>query len=169
MSNFPHGAKVNCEQFLNELEKLPVEARFSAAEVLLPLAPEVRAHGEACADCEAALQDFVETRKAMEPMKTVLPEAGPWFTARVMAAINAREREIEERTNNVWVSVRRLAPRLAAFAVLLLVLGGSWAMELRHAEQVRQLQMQPGDILFEGNPSTPLSYDIIASVSEEQP
>jgi hypothetical protein len=169
MSGFPKGTKVNCERFLNELEELPGETTVSAAQLLYRLPAEVRAHGEACADCATALEDLVETRGALEPKKAMMPEAGLWFTKRVMAAISARESEIEERTNSVWISVRRLAPRLAAFAVLLLVLGGAWAMALRRADQTRQRQMQPGDSLFEGNPSTPLNYDIIASVSEEQP
>jgi hypothetical protein len=169
MSDVAHGAKVNCERFLNELEELPGNASLSAAETLLRLPAELRAHGETCAECAAALEDFVETRQVLESMKMMLPEAGPWFAKRVMAAINAREEEIEERTNSLWVSVRRLAPRLAAFAVLLLVLGGSWAMELRRTEQTRQQQTQPVDSLFEGNPSTPLNYDIVASASEEQP
>lgn len=169
MSDFPQSAKVNCEEFLGQLEELPGGARISVVELLQQMPAELHAHGEACSGCRAALEDLVETRQALAAMKPRMREAGPWFASRVMAAINARENEIEERSNNVWLSVRRLAPRLAAFAVLLLVLGGSWAMQLRHAEQVRQRQMQPTDSLFEGNPSTPLNYDIIASTSEEQP
>jgi hypothetical protein len=169
MSNIRHGAKVHCEQFLTELEDLPTGAMESSAELLQRLPFEIREHHDQCAECRAALEDLAETRQALRPMKAALPEPGPWFTSRVMAAINARESEIEEGTNNVWVSIRGLAPRLAAFAALLLVLGGSWAMELRHADKVRQQQMQPADSLFEGSPNTPLNYDIIASVYEEQP
>ncbi len=169
MSNFPDGAKVNCEEFLNELEQLPGDATLATAHALRGLPAPMRAHGQACADCAAALEDFVETRKALAPMKALLPEAGPWFAKRVMANISAREDEIDERANGVWISVRRLAPRLAAIAVLLLVIGGSWAVEIRRAEQSRERQVQPVDSLFEGSGNTPVNYDIIASVSEEQP
>ena len=169
MSDFPQGATVKCQQFVHELEGLTGGVNVSVEQVLQALLAELRTHGEKCAECRAALEDLVETREALAPMKPLMPEAGPWFTARVMAAIDARENEIEERSNNVWLSVRRLAPRLAACATLLLVLGGSWAMELRHADKMRQQQMQRADSVFEGNPSTPVNYDIIASATEEQP
>jgi hypothetical protein len=170
MIDRPKSMKVNCEQFLNGLEALPGSEPVDSQELSKRLPASVRQHAEACANCAAALEDFAETRKALAEMMATLPEAGPWFTKRVMAAIGARENEIEERSNSVWISVRRLAPRLAAFSVLLLVLGGTWAAELRRAEQVRkQHELQPADSLFEGSPNTPLNYDIIASTYEEQP
>ena len=112
------------------------------------------------------VQSFVTTREALGAMKELLPEAGPWFTARVMAAVKATESELEAKKEGVWISVKRLAPRMVAFAALLLVLGGTWAMELRHAERsAQQSQMRQVEGLFEGVPG-PANDDIVASIGE---
>jgi hypothetical protein len=101
-------------------------------------------------------------------MKARLPEARPWFVVRVMAAIRSKEEAIEEQRNGVWISVRRLAPRLVAFAALLLVLGGSWALEVRRTERLRQTVMRPAEGIFETAPVTPVDEELVASVSEEK-
>jgi hypothetical protein len=170
MSDRPKDTKENCEWFLNELEELPAEGpKWTTPQELLTRMPEAaREHAARCANCEAALQDFVDTRRALEEMRAGLPEAGPWFTGRVMAAIVAQEEEIEEKKNGVWISVRRLAPRLVAFAAVLLVLGGTWALELRRADQARGPEVRPAESLFETAPSTPVNDDLIASRYEEQ-
>lgn len=165
MRDLPKGAEMNCEEFMEAMEGLPVEApgAKTAAEWSALLPEDAREHSRECASCEAALEDFAETREALGELKMGLPEPGPWFTARVMGAIRAQEREIEEQRNSVWIYVRRLAPRLAAFAALLLVLGGTWALELRRAEDTRRQEMRPVEGLFESAPSAPLNDDIIAS------
>ena len=43
-------------------------------------------------ECLDALEEFAETRKAL--LGFVTPEPGPWFSTRLMGAINAREREL---------------------------------------------------------------------------
>lgn len=168
MSELPLGAAMNCEEFLEKLEELPVAApgAGSAAEWLAVLPEAARGHAAKCASCEGAWQDFVETRSALAGLREMLPEPGPWFAARVMATIRAKENEIEERTNGVWISVRRLAPRVAALAAVLLVLTGTWALELRRVENARQREMRPVEGLFEGTPSTPVNDDIVASMYE---
>ena len=168
MSNLSRKAKQDCEWFLNELERMPVDARAVAAELLGRMPELAQEHGVQCASCSAALQDLAETRKALEGMKEGMPEAGPWFVARVMAAIRAEEEEIEERKEGVWIGVRRLAPRVVAFAAVLLVLGGTWAIESRRAEQARRPVVRPAESLFEGPKSAPGNGDIVASAYEEQ-
>src|SRR6516164_1118786 len=133
MSDIRILGRPECEEVLNELEELKAGA-VTASEVCGALTPGSSEHASACVDCRAAVEDFVETRAAISTLKRTQAEPGPWFATRVMAAVKAAERELEERTEGVWVSVRRLAPRLAAFAALLLVLGGTWAMELRRQE-----------------------------------
>lgn len=163
-------ARVNCEWFLNELEGLPADGPGGARpeELLTRMAAGAREHAARCASCEQALQDFVETRNALEGMKAGLPEAGRWFTSRVMGAIRVREEEIEEKKEGVWVSVRRLAPRLVLFAAVLLVLGGSWAIEVRRADHARRQELRPVESLFEGAPNAAVNDDIIASSYQEQ-
>ena len=167
MKNLPGEAKMKCENFLNELEGLPAEGR-TAGELLARLPEEARRHASECANCEEAVRVFAETREALAGMKAGQGEPGPWFVKRVMGAIAAKEDEVEEGRNSVWLGVRRLAPRLAAFAAVLLVLGGTWAMELRQAD--RQFLRPQGNTvegLFETTPNTPMNDDIVASVNEE--
>jgi len=170
MNDSPRDINVNCERFLNELEELEVEGAgaASANELLTSLSGEAREHAARCTSCEEALQDFAETRRELAGMREGLPEAGPWFAARVMAAIRAKEEEIEEKSEGVWASVRRLAPRLVAFAAVLLVLGGTWAIEVQRTERMRGPETRPGESLFEGAPTTALNDDIVASTYQEQ-
>lgn len=165
MNNSPRDTKVDCESFLNELEELETGGPgVTTSEELLTRIPEAaREHAARCTSCEEALQDFAETRRELARMGEGLPEAGPWFTARVMGAIRVKEQEIEEKREGVWVSVRRLAPQLVAFAAVLLVLGGTWAFELQRSEHARGPEMGPAESLFEGAPSAPMNDDIVAS------
>ena len=92
---------------------------------------------------------------------------GPWFATRAMAAINAREQE-EEARDGVWISVRRLAPRLVALSALLLVLGGSWALQLRKTEGMN-VERRGGDMVFDSS-ATPTWYDDgLGTTSEVRP
>ncbi|MGB7846741.1 MAG: hypothetical protein WBL63_14080 [Candidatus Acidiferrum sp.] len=165
MRDRPEITKENCEWFLNELEELPADelAGTSPEELLARMPEAARKHSVGCGNCEEALRDFAETRRALEEMKPGLPEAGPWFTSRVMGAIRAEEEQIEEKKEGVWISVRRLAPRVVAYAAVLLVLGGSWAIELRRADQARGPEVRPVESLFEGAPSAPVNDEIVAS------
>jgi hypothetical protein len=170
MNNLSEKTKVVCQWFLNELERVPANGSSEAGTegLLSGMAEAAREHVAGCANCRTALRDFVEARSALADMKKNLPEPRPWFTSRVMATIRGKEAEIEEQRMGVWISVRRLAPRLVAFAAFLLLLGGTWAIEVKRAEQNRAPVMRPVDGLFETAPSTPPSDDIIASANEEQ-
>jgi hypothetical protein len=158
-----------CQKFLSELEELKLEAgKPATARAVQTELPEMaKQHALRCEGCAVALEDFATTREALLEMKA-LSEPGPWFVTRVMAAIKSAENDIEERKDGVWISVRRLAPRLAAFAALLLVLGGTWAMELRRRETAAQRpELRQVEGLFESAPSSPLNDDIVASASED--
>ncbi|HXC48284.1 MAG TPA: hypothetical protein VNU20_08315 [Candidatus Sulfotelmatobacter sp.] len=155
----------NCRRFLDALEELPLSGntRMSAEEWRAELPEVEEVHGGTCEACRAALEEFAATRNALAGM--TVQEAGPWFTVRVMAAINARE---EEARDGVWISVRRLAPRLVALSVLLLVLGGSWALELRRTEGMNA-DRRGGDLVFDSSVA-PTSYDDgLGTTSEVRP
>ncbi len=66
-------------------------------------------------EVQALLRDF-ESRRA---------EPGPFFSKRVMAAIESREAEITRRSR-AWAAVPAFASRLSAIAALLLVVAGTW-------------------------------------------
>jgi hypothetical protein len=150
----------NCERFLELLEELPLESAEGLRE-------QARQHAAGCASCKAALEDFLQVRQALAPMRGTIQDPAPWFVSRVMAAIRSTERELEEQAESVWVSVMRLAPRLAAFAAVLLVFGGTWAMELHRASHARQLQ--PGEGIFETAPAPPNDDIVALNYEETQP
>ncbi len=170
MTSLSKEMKMKCEWFLNELEMLPADGqRTTSADKLLEGMPvAAREHVLGCTSCELALRDFADTRKVLESMKEGLPEAGAWFTTRVMASIRGKEAEIEELRNGVWISVRRLAPRLVAFAALLLVLGGTWALQVRRTERLREPVVRPAESMFETVPNAPVDDELVASLNEEQ-
>jgi hypothetical protein len=154
-------AELSCQSFLEQLEQLPLESLGDARE---NLAPQAREHVTSCASCQAALQDFLDTRQALLPMRGTLHQPSPWFVSRVMAVIKERE----EQADSVWISVMRLAPRISAFAALLLVFGGTWAMQLHRAQHSREQQPPSVEGLFETAPSTPPNDDIVALNTHEE-
>jgi hypothetical protein len=169
MNDRPIGAVIGCEEFFEELDRLPSDLpeEYGAAGWRSLLSPPAREHIAKCAGCQTAFEDFVDTRQALRGMLAHAAEPGPWFVSRVMAAIRAQERELEEQANGVWINVMKLAPKLSAVAAVLLLLGGTWAVQLRHAEQTRQ-QSHPAEGLFETAPNGPMNDDIVASGYEER-
>ena len=166
MGNLFHRENETCRSFRDALEELPVNRgrQMSAEEWLGEVLAEDAEHAGGCAACREALEEFAETRQALAGMPSV--EAGPWFTARVMAAIAAREKE--EEIDGVWISVRRLAPRLVAVSALLLVVGGSWAVEQTRRD-VAKAEGRNGDIVFDST-VTPAAYDDgMGTLSEVRP
>ena len=155
MGNLFPGDNKDCRNFREALDELPVkgDGRLSTKEWREELPPTETLHAERCQACREALEDFAETRKALAGIKA--PEAGPWFTARVMAAIAAREKE--EEADGVWISVRRLAPRLVLVSALLLVVGGSWAVQQTRRD-VATAEGRAGDLVSD-SPVVPTSYD----------
>jgi len=165
MGNLGNLEQENCRRFLDALEELPVRsgARLSVEEWRAELPKADEEHAGSCEACRAALEEFVETRNALSEMQ--VPKPGPWFTTRVMAAIDAQEREAEAR-DGVWISVRRLAPRLVAVSALLLVLGGSWALELRRTDVASSADRRGGDMVFDSSVA-PTWYDDGLGTSNE--
>lgn len=155
-----------CRSFRDALEELPVKGglQINAEEWLGELPAEDADHGGGCAVCREALEEFAEARRALAGMPSV--GAGPWFTARVMAAIAAREKEAE--IDGVWISVRRLAPRLVALSALLLVVGGSWAVEQTRRD-VAKADGRIGDMVFDSTVAPAMYDDGMGTLNEVRP
>jgi predicted anti-sigma-YlaC factor YlaD len=165
MGNLLKRDEENCRRFLDALEELPPggNTRKGAEEWRAELPEAEEEHAGSCEACRTALEEFAETRKMLAGV--AVQEPGPWFTARVMAAINARE---EEARDGVWISVRRLAPRLVALSALLLVVGGSWALELQKTDRLNA-ERRGGDMVFDSS-IAPTWYDYgLGTTSEVRP
>ncbi len=167
MGNLGNREQENCQRFLDALEGLPVsgETPRSLEEWRSELPEADEGHAESCAACRTALEEFVETRDLLTEMR--VPEPGPWFATRVMAAINAREQE-EEAQDGVWIGVRKLAPKLVAVSALLLVLGGSWAVELRRSEGA-SAERRGGDMVFDSSVAPTWYDDGLGTSTEVRP
>jgi hypothetical protein len=159
-----------CRGFREELEGLAAgnAEEATAPSVLARLSSAARSHSEACAECRQAVGDLAETREALLPLRASVAEPGPWFTARVMAAIRARENELEERSNGVWLGVRRLAPRLVALCALVLLVGTTWAYQVRREDLARRAWLGSADSVFESVPA-PLDDDVLVGGQGERP
>ena len=169
MGNLFNRESRDCQSFRDALEAMPVssELHLSVENLLEELPEEMKAHGVRCEACRATLEEFVETRNALAGMSMNTPQAGPWFTARVMSAIAAKEREDEAR-DGVWISVRRLAPRLVAVSALLLVLGGSWALE-QSQRNLPTADRRGGDLVFDSSAVPPSYDDGLGTINEVRP
>ncbi len=152
-----------CGPFHDVLEELnlPPDAVIDRSRVLAAMTATQRQHALACSDCLEAVDEFAGVHNLLLPVTRDFsaPKPGPWFSAKVMNAVAAQEVE----SDTVWAGVRRLAPRLAGFCALLLVLAGTWAFQVKQDLQARQLS-RPAESLFEPFPSAPLNDDVMASV-----
>jgi hypothetical protein len=102
-----------------------------ALDTLLARLPEgVRKHVNHCGDCRSAARELLEVR-AMLPREDTGTRPGPYFLARVMAAIADRELELE-KSSQTWAAVPRLAYRLSVLASLTLLVAGGWLYQQPH-------------------------------------
>jgi hypothetical protein len=121
-----------CERVCDALESTaPPESRgeIVAAGTLLARLPESsREHVYSCEGCRAFAEELLEARELLgaQGNKT---EPGPFFLARVMAAIASKEAELEQSAQT-WAAVPRLASRLTVLASLGLLIAASWVYEM---------------------------------------
>ena len=105
----------------------------SLRQLVSALSSEDRAHLHQCDDCRVALEAWLSFRQSLQTAKPAAA-APPWFAARVMAAIAAREEE--SRPIAAWIAVPRFAARLAWVCAAALVFAGTWLYQkppVRHA------------------------------------
>jgi hypothetical protein len=166
MTTWEKGRFENCERFREQLEAVQLigNERVARNELLMKMGSEFRGHAEVCGTCLDAVDDLVETHNLLQSgtNETMASEPGPWFSSKVMNAIAAKENELE-LSEGVWQNVRRLAPRLVAVCGLLLVLAGTWAVQVRRNYEARQIAL-PGESLFEPTPSAALNDDVLLTV-----
>lgn len=156
-----------CQEFREELEALPLKTNESEFATLLDgLSPASREHASSCTECREAAEDLALTRAALQPLGEPSPEPGPWFATRVMAAIAGRESEMD-LSDAVWVSIRRLAPRLVAVCALLLLLASTWTFQLRRVEIAGvPPQAASNETVLEPGQPAPLNDDVLINAAE---
>src|SRR5256885_2174642 len=135
MWNLPGKKQSECSLIRDFLEQAPAASQTAAPPQrdleslgFASLAPRLRAHLQTCPQCQSAVEEFLVSRELLRavPRATV---AAPWFPARVMAAIAAREAELR-RSLETWAFVPRLAARLTWVSALALLLAGTWLYEM---------------------------------------
>ena len=166
MVNSKEKREGSCGRFQEELElvRVPGDAVIEQGELLAELSLELREHAGRCVSCREALEDVVQTRNLLVTLVTAkggAAEPGPWFSNKVMNAIAAKEQEIEAR-DGFWISVQKLAPRLAAVCALLLALVGTWAMQTKREYQARQMRA-PAESLFDSGPAGMQNDDVLSN------
>jgi hypothetical protein len=131
----------------------------------LPLA--ARKHIDGCDACREAALDLVTTKKLFKDAASVTEEARPWFAARVMAAIAARERELAERMST-WSEFPRFASRMAWVSAVLLLAGTTWFYEKGVKARSNPPNGATQESIFEPSQQTNQD-DILISKAESTP
>src|SRR6266567_8992340 len=117
-----------CEGVRDALERTTEQreaGEIVALGALLARLPERgRKHASECSDCRTFAEELLEVHGMFESAENGA-RPGPYFLARVMAAIADREMELE-KSAQTWAAVPRLAYRLSVLVSLTLLIAGSW-------------------------------------------
>lgn len=117
-----------CEDARDALERSMGQQEATgivALGTLLAMLPEqARKHVSECSDCRTFADELLEVSGMFETEAAGV-RPGPYFLARVMAAIADREVELE-KSAQTWAAVPRLAYRFSVLASITLLIAGSW-------------------------------------------
>lgn len=119
-----------CRRTQDSLEEIAgrrLHAR-NVEELLADLPAQERTHAVACTVCREAALDLLAARELFRGTPGASTMDRPFFAARVMAAIAAKERELANLISP-WSEVPRFAARLAWITGLVLLAGTTWFYE----------------------------------------
>ncbi|HEX8879537.1 MAG TPA: hypothetical protein VF749_05880 [Candidatus Acidoferrum sp.] len=130
MWNLLNRSKEECGRLRDRVEAIAAKQAdaVSVKTVREELTAEERKHIDTCRDCQGAVQELFAAKELFECVPSFSQEERPWFAARVMAAIAARERELAERVT-AWTEFPRFASRLTWVAVIVLLASTTWFYE----------------------------------------
>lgn len=130
MWNLLKRSKEECRRLRDKVEETAAKQAdaVSVKNLREELTAEERKHLESCQDCQEAVQELFAAKELFRPVPSFRQEERPWFAARVMAAIAARERELAERVT-AWTEFPRFASRLTWVAVIVLLASTTWFYE----------------------------------------
>jgi hypothetical protein len=130
------------------------------------LPPSLQEHLAGCVACRTVADELFATRALLRRLPSQVAGPGPWFAARVMAAIAGRESNLQ-RTLEAWTVVPKFAARLTWISALALLLAGTWFY------QSPRPTSKPGnestiESLFDMTPNATSQDDAIISVERGQ-
>jgi hypothetical protein len=132
------------------------------SEVLSPVA---QTHIAACATCQEAAQDLLAAREIFRGFAPSTATQRPWFAARVMGAIAAREGELSGSAS-AWLAVPKFASRLAMASGTLLLVASTWLYERpQPAANQQAANLAAQESLFETSP--PANQDDVFVIGQE--
>lgn len=164
-------SKDECKMLQQSLESVQrVAGEPPNREVILAsLSGAERQHAAGCASCSGAIEELLELRGLVVAALPAGegPRAG--FTGRVMAAIAAKQRELEEK-ELIWTSLPRLASRFAAVCMVVLFVAGAWLFTAQRRNSLASTQpKQRQESIFDGNSgSSDLNDEVMASTAEDR-
>ena len=133
------------------------------------MADDIAVHFQKCSGCQEAAQDLIAARQIVREAALPAGEPAPWFAGRVMAAIAAREKELEEAART-WLVVPRFASRLALVSAALLLIASTWLYKRPGpSTTTAPAATAAPEYLFE-TPTPPMSQDdVLISMAETNP
>ncbi len=159
-----------CGRLRDSLEEAATKLAglISAERLMESLAPAEREHVSSCVSCREAAQDLVAAKELFQGAARFAEEARPWFAARVMNAIAARERELSLRLS-AWSEFPRFASRLALITAVVLLAGSTWFYEKARKTPSYPLKgAAPQESIFEA-PQQTNQDDVLISREESNP
>ena len=168
MWNLLKRSKRECRRLGEAIEQAAAKQADAASVQNLTeaLAAEERKHIATCQDCQQAVQEAARAKMLFQGAASFSREERPWFAARVMAAIAARERELAERVT-AWTEFPRFASRLAWVVAIVLLAGTTWFYESVLQAPAHSVSGMPESI-FEA-PQQAAPDDILASQAGDRP
>jgi hypothetical protein len=140
----------------------------SVERLIEDLPPAVREHVTACESCREAAQDLVAAKELFQGAARFAEEERPWFAARVMNAIAARERELSLRVS-AWSEFPRFASRVVWITAVVLLAGSTWFYEKAVKTPSYLLKgLAPQETIFDA-PQQTNQDDVLISMEESNP
>jgi len=138
----------------------------SLQQLTAALSPSDKSHLKECHDCHIAMEAWLVARQSLQTLKQPAAPAPPWFAARVLAAIVARQGE-SLRPAAAWSIVPRFAARLAWASAALLLVAGGWLYQKPSATPSTQPTMNnASEGLFDTQPPLSTKDEVLISLAE---
>lgn len=160
---------MKCTRAVDCLEAASLPRTAHLEDLLATLPPDLAKHASVCRDCRESCELFLQSSRLLAPLASPEEIAPPFFSKRVLATIRAKEDEME-RTLRAWAAVPKMASRLAAVAMLVLFLAGTWLYKGPNRKPaVTEASVESTTGIVEDTATVPVSKDdVLVSVLERE-